>query len=157
MYRPIDVIFHHPVKKFTVIYQNGVLWQLPMLKIDSQSLNHKKRYRGSRKELFVARNQLLEDAATLAGQLQTIALPPSIIGRDVDEFEHWWRHNWFKYSKKIGPQTTLLPSPPNEKTPTAPMPMDERHLSKASSPPTHVNNTAINELLDHMLQELMND
>lgn len=98
MLRPIDVIFKHPVKKFTVIYQNGKLWQLPRLDFDGQSLAYKTPYKGSREQIFVAQNQILpNDDLVLCSQLATLDLPATVVGRNVDQFEQWWRQNSFEY------------------------------------------------------------
>lgn len=102
MLRPIDVIFKHPVKKFTVIYQNGKLWQLPRLDFTGKSLLVKKPYKDSREHIFVAANQTLDgtDVALIA-ELSTVHLPDSIVGRNVDEFEAWWRNNWSQFQEEI--------------------------------------------------------
>lgn len=98
MLRPIDVIFKHPTKKFTVIYQSGKLWQLNHLAFDGKSLSHKRPYTGSREQIFVAQDQSLPaNDLLLRSQLATIALPATIIGRNAEEFEQWWRQNSFDY------------------------------------------------------------
>lgn len=102
MLRPIDVIFKHPVKKFTVIYQNGKLWQLPKIEFDGQSLMYKKPYKGSREHIFVANDQTLDGTDTaLIAQLLTVHLPESMHNKNVDEFEHWWRQNWYGFREEI--------------------------------------------------------
>lgn len=102
MLRPIDVIFKHPVKKFTVIYQNGKLWQLPKLEFDGQSLMYKKPYKGSREHIFVANDQTLDGTDTvLIAQLLTVHLPESMHNKNVNEFEHWWRQNWYGFREEI--------------------------------------------------------
>ena len=102
MLRPIDVIFRHPVKKFTVIYQNGKLWQLPKLDFDGQSLTYKKPYKGSREHIFVAKDQTLDGMDNvLISQLLTVHLPDSIVGKNVNQFEHWWQQNWYAFREEI--------------------------------------------------------
>lgn len=102
MLRPIDVIFKHPVKKFTVIYQNGKLWQLPKLEFDGQSLTYKKAYKGSREHIFVSPEQTLDsNDLVLISQLLTVDLPESVHGRNVDQFEHWWRQNWYDFKQEM--------------------------------------------------------
>lgn len=97
MLRPIDVIFKHPVKKFTVIYQNGKLWQLPRLEFDGNSLRHKRPYTGSREQIFVAQDQSLPaDDLLLRSQLATLALPDTVAGKNADEFERWWQQNSYE-------------------------------------------------------------
>lgn len=97
MLRPIDVIFKHPVKKFTVIYQNGKLWQLPRLDFDGNSLRHKRPYTGSREQIFVAQDQRLPaDDLLLRSQLATLDLPATVAGKNADEFERWWQQNSFE-------------------------------------------------------------
>lgn len=97
MLRPIDVIFKHPVKKFTVIYQNGKLWQLPRLEFDGNSLRHKRPYTGSREQIFVAQDQRLPaDDVLLRSQLATLNLPDTVAGKNADEFERWWQQNSYE-------------------------------------------------------------
>lgn len=161
MYRPIDVIFRHPIKKFTVIYQNGVLWQLPKLEIDRQSLQNKKRYRGSRQEIFVAANQKLDTLDTdLAAQLLTIELPASIVGRNVDEFDRWWRHNWFKYSEvitqKIISQKNVPKSQLSEKIVTT-APTTAVTTAVTTKDVVHTSDAMIDDVLDQMLQALLDE
>ncbi len=102
MLRPIDVIFKHPVKKFTVIYQNGKLWQLPRLDFTGQSLIVKQPYKDSREHIFVASDQTLDpNDVPLMAELLTITLPEAIIGKNVNEFEAWWRGNWSVFQEEI--------------------------------------------------------
>lgn len=102
MLRPIDVIFKHPVKKFTVIYQNGKLWQLPRLDFTGKSLLVKKPYKDSREQIFVAQNQTLDSTDfPLIAELLTVELPPSVVGRNVNEFEAWWQSHALQFQEEI--------------------------------------------------------
>ena len=156
MRRSIDVIFRHPVKKFTVLYQNGQLWQLPKVDFDSQSLQYKKPYRGSRTQIFVAANQQLDPNDTaLAAQLFTIDLPNAIVGRNVDEFDNWWRHNQFRYQRIIAAQS----QPEPHKTPQLASQDSSNKTEPPSAPLTATvvasSSASLDDLLDDMLADLM--
>ena len=102
MYHPIDAIFKQPIDRYTVIYQNGKLWQLPRLDFNGQSLARKKPYTGSREQIFVASSQQLNpNDLLLISQIATIDLPASIVGRNVDQFEAWWRTHSIDYQTQI--------------------------------------------------------
>ena len=102
MYHPIDAIFKQPIDRYTVIYQNGKLWQLPRLDFNGQSLARKKPYTGSREQIFVASGQQLNpNDLLLISQIATIDLPASVIGRNVDQFEAWWRTHSIDYQTQI--------------------------------------------------------
>lgn len=102
MYHPIDAIFKQPIDRYTVIYQNGKLWQLPRLDFNGQSLARKKPYTGSREQIFVASSQQLNpNDLLLISQIATIDLPASIVGRNVDQFETWWRTHSIDYQTEI--------------------------------------------------------
>lgn len=102
MYHPIDAIFKQPIDRYTVIYQNGKLWQLPRLDFNGQSLARKKPYTGSREQIFVASvQQLNPNDLLLISQIATIDLPASIVGRNVDQFETWWRTHSIDYQTEI--------------------------------------------------------
>lgn len=96
----IDVIFFHPVKKFSVLYRGGKLWQLPRLDFNAQSLAYAKPYTGNPEELFIAANQQPSDIA-LNTELLTLDLPATLVGRNVPQFEHWWQANRYHYRDMI--------------------------------------------------------
>ncbi|MFW2178040.1 MULTISPECIES: hypothetical protein [unclassified Moraxella] len=138
MLRPIDVIFKHPVQKFTVIYQNGKLWQLPRLDFTGKSLLVKKPYKGSREHIFVANDQTLDTTDTqLIAELITVDLPSSITGRNVDEFEHWWRHNWFHFKEELAVK--------KQQQQQAKALLEQAHIARVS--PNELNNPTVSNLV----------
>lgn len=170
MLRPIDVIFKHPGKKFTVIYQNGKLWQLPRLDFDGVSLAYKRAYIGSREQIFVAQNQELPaDDLLLCSQLATIPLPAIVIGRNVDEFEQWWQQNSFNYrqlsahAKSQQAQAKAQLNDPNQQTKqqnpttTAASPNLSATLIENSNLTTHANTPIVSSMASLSTQQSSTD
>lgn len=96
--RPIDAIFFHPKHKFYVVYLRGELWQLPRMKLDSRSWQRKRPYEGDPSELYLLREQKVQDTQ-LAAQLRTLNLPDNVQGCSLPKFEEWWANHGYDWLK----------------------------------------------------------
>lgn len=96
--RPIDAIFVHPERRLYVVYYRGELWQLPRMKIDDTSWQHRQPYQGSENALYLSSHQAIVDPM-LAQKLRTLNLPAATRGSTVSRFEAWWEVRGFDWLK----------------------------------------------------------
>lgn len=96
--RPIDAIFVYPKRRLYVVYYRGELWQLPRMKIDDMSWQHRQPYNGNLNALYISSHQAISDPV-LAQKLRTLNLPPAIRGCTLLRFESWWETHGFEWLK----------------------------------------------------------
>lgn len=97
-----DVIFYHPIKKFSVLYHNNKLWQLPRRDFNGTSLRYMQPFTGNLSEIVVAFSQQLDpDDLVLQSQLLTLDLPKTLVGRNANEFMQWWQANRHAYRREL--------------------------------------------------------
>ena len=161
----IDVIFFHPVKKFSVLYRGGKLWQLPRLDFNAQSLAYAKPYTGNPEELFIAANQQPSDTA-LNTELLSLDLPATLVGRNVPQFEHWWQANRYHYRdmirQKADAQARAKSVPHNGVDPQPHVMPNSVHLTSQNLPQTTASDAQIttnqsDTIFDELLAELIRD
>lgn len=96
MRRFIDVVFVQPKSRYFVVLHEGQFWQLPRMNLTANSWVFRLLYKGSLKEIFVAKSQAVADER-LSRTLKTYDLPKELQGLSAQRFLDWWEMNDYKW------------------------------------------------------------
>lgn len=96
MRRFIDVVFVQPKSRYFVVLHEGKFWQLPRMNLTANSWVFRLLYKGSLKEIFVAKSQAVA-CERLSRTLKTYDLPKELHGLNAQRFLDWWEMNDYKW------------------------------------------------------------
>lgn len=96
MRRFIDVVFVQPKSRYFVVLHEGQFWQLPRMNLTSNSWVFRLLYKGSLKDIFVAKSQAVA-CERLSRTLKTYDLPKELHGLSAQRFLDWWEMNDYKW------------------------------------------------------------